>query len=342
MIFRQLFESVSCTYSYLLADRRGGEALIIDPVLEKVDRYLKLIEELDLTLAKAVDTHLHHDHITGLGALRDHTRCVTVMGEQAEVDVVSMRIADGDKVTVEGLSLDAIYTPGHTDDSYCFYVGDRVFTADTLLIRGTGRTDFPNSDSHAHWESLQRLLRLPDETLVFPAHDYKGDTVSTIGEERRFNPRLQVQNADEYAKLMESLHLPNPKMMDVAVPANIHQGLHQEDVARKGWAVSAEQAKGLVGQPNVTLIDLREKAERDRTGAIPGSLHAPYGELQDNLGEGGLVHDLARSGKTIVFYCAFGERSAMAVQAAQDQGLASARHLEGGMSAWKKAGGAAS
>ena len=234
-----------------------------------------------------------------------------------------------------------LYTPGHTDDSYSFHFGDRVFTGDTLLIRGTGRTDFQNGDSRAQYESLQRLMRLPEETLVFPAHDYKGDTVSTIGEEKRFNPRLQVRSADEYAKLMDSLHLPNPKMMDVAVPANIHQGLHQEDVARKGWAFSAEDAKGLLGCPAVALIDLREKRERERTGAIPGSLHAPYGELQDNIGEGGLIHELARSGKTIVFYCAFGERSAMAVQAAQDQGLATSRHIEGGMSAWTKAGGAA-
>ena len=146
MIFRQLFDSVSSTYSYVLASRRGGEALIIDPVLEKVDRYLKLMEELDLRLVKAVDTHLHADHITGLGALRDRTHCVTVMGEESNVDVVSMRIADGDKLTVEGLSLDVLYTPGHTDDSYSFHFGDRVFTGDTLLIRGTGRTDFQNGD----------------------------------------------------------------------------------------------------------------------------------------------------------------------------------------------------
>ena len=340
MIFRQLFDSVSSTYSYLLASRRGGEALIIDPVLEKVDRYLKLMEELDLRLVKAVDTHLHADHITGLGALRDRTRCVTVMGEQSKVDVVSMRIAEGDKLTVEGLSLDALYTPGHTDDSYSFVFGDRVFTGDTLLIRGTGRTDFQNGDARAQYESLQRLLRLPDETLVFPAHDYKGDTVSTIGEEKRYNPRLRVGDAEEYAALMAGLHLPNPKMMDVAVPANIHQGLHQEEVAHRGWAFSADEAKALVRRPDVALIDLREKNERERAGVIPGSLHAPYPDLQDNIDQGGLIHELAQSGKTIVFYCAFGERSAMAVQAAQDKGLTSARHIDGGMAAWKGAGGA--
>ena len=339
MIFRQLFDSVSSTYSYLLASRRGGEALIIDPVLEKVDHYVKLMEELDLRLVKAVDTHLHADHITGLGALRDRTHCVTVMGEQSQVDVVAMRIADGDQLTIEGLSFDVLYTPGHTDDSYSFLCGDRVFTGDTLLIRGTGRTDFQNGDPRAAWESLQRLLRLPDETLVFPGHDYKGDTVSSIAEEKRFNPRLQVRDAGEYAALMASLHLPNPKMMDVAVPANAHQGLHQEEIARRGWAISAEAAKDLVGRADVALIDLREKSERERKGAIPGALHAPYADLMDNIGDGGLIHELAASGKSIVFYCAFGERSAMAVQAAQDKGMTSARHIEGGMAAWTKAGG---
>lgn len=343
MIFRQLFEPVSCTYSYLIASRRGGEALIIDPVLEKVDRYLQLMKELDLHLVKAVDTHLHADHITGLGALRDRTHCITVMGEQSSVDVVSMRIADGDKLTIEGVSMDVIYTPGHTDDSYSFHMQDRVFTGDTLMIRGTGRTDFQNGDPRAQYESLfGRLLRLPDETMVFPAHDYKGDTVSTIGEERAFNPRLQVKSVEEYAALMNGLKLGNPKMMDVAVPANMRQGLHQEEVARRGWAYSAAQAMALVGQPGVILVDLREKAERKRHGSIPGALHAPYPELPENIGAGGLLHRLAESpgSKSLLFYCAFGERSAMAVQAAQDAGIASARHIEGGIAAWKKAGGA--
>jgi sulfur dioxygenase len=228
MIFRQLFDQTSGTYSYLLASRHGGEALIIDPVLEKVDRYLQLVRELDLKLVKAVDTHLHADHITGLGALRDKTQCITVMGEQTKADVVSMRLGDGDKLTCEGLALDAIYTPGHTDDSYSFVMPDRVFTGDTLLIRGTGRTDFQNGDPRAQYDSIfGRLLKLPEATLVYPAHDYKGDTVSTIGEERAFNPRLQVKSAEEYVELMNNLKLANPKMMDVAVPANMKVGLHQ-------------------------------------------------------------------------------------------------------------------
>ena len=341
MIFRQMFEPVSATYSYLIASRRGGEALIIDPVLEKVGRYLQLMRELDVKLVKAVDTHLHADHITGLGALRDRTHCVTVMGEQSKVDVVSMRVADGDALEIEGLSLDVIYTPGHTDDSYSYVFGDRVFTGDTLLIRGTGRTDFQNGDPRAQYESLfGRLLKLPDETLVYPAHDYKGDTVSTIGEERAYNPRLQVKSVQEYVDLMNNLNLPNPKMMDVAVPANMRQGFAQEQIARRGWAFTAGDAIAMVGRPDVVLIDLREKRERCRDGVIPGSVHLPYLDLQDNVAPGGALHMLdTNSGRTMLFYCAFGERSAMAVQAAQDAGFNSARHIEGGIDAWKKAGG---
>ncbi|SCW86774.1 Glyoxylase, beta-lactamase superfamily II [Rhizobium mongolense subsp. loessense] len=341
MIFRQLFDSVSGTYTYLIASRKGGEALIIDPVLEKVDRYLKLVEELDLKLVKAVDTHLHADHVTGLGALRDRTHCVTVMGEQTLADVVSMRVTEGDRVAIEGLSLDVLYTPGHTDDSYSFLMNGRVFTGDTLLIRGTGRTDFQNGNPFQQYDSIfNKLLKLPDETLVYPAHDYKGDTVSTIGEEKLFNPRLKVSSADEYADLMNNLKLPNPKMMDVAVPANIHVGLHQDEIARKGWAVSAAEALALNGRPDIAIVDLREKGEREKHGTIPGSLHAPYPDLQENISTGGMLHELAAAtGKRIVFYCAFGERSAMAVQAAQDAGLASACHIEGGIDAWKKVNG---
>jgi sulfur dioxygenase len=341
MIFRQLFDSTSGTYTYLLASRHGGEALIIDPVLERVDRYLQLVRELDLRLVKAMDTHLHADHVTGLGALRDRTHCITVMGEQTHADVVSMRVAEGDRIEIEGLRLDVLYTPGHTDDSYSFVFGDRVFTGDTLLIRGTGRTDFQNGDPRAQYDSIfNKLLKLPDETLVYPAHDYKGDTVSTIGEEKFYNPRLKVKSVDEYVDLMKNLKLPNPKMMDVAVPANMQVGLRQEEIARKGWALSAAEAMGLRGRSEVVIVDLREKSERERHGVIPGSLHAPYPNLQENIDAGGMLHELAAStGKRIVFYCAFGERSAMAVQAAQDAGLKTACHIEGGINAWKKANG---
>ena len=341
MIFRQLFDSVSGTYTYLLAGRRGGEALIIDPVLEKVDRYLQLLRELDVKLVKAVDTHLHADHVTGLGALRDRTHCITVMGEQTKADVVSMRLAEGEKLTVDGVLLDVLYTPGHTDDSYSYIMRDRVFTGDTLLIRGTGRTDFQNGDPRQQYDSIfNKLLKLPEDTMVFPAHDYKGETVSTIGEEKAFNPRLQVKSVDEYVALMNNLNLPNPKMMDVAVPANMRVGLAQDAIARRGWAVSACEAQALIGRPDVTLIDLRERTEREKHGVIPGSLHAPYPDLAANVRPGGMLHELAAAtGRRIIFYCAFGERSAMAVQAAQDAGLTSACHIQGGIDAWKKAAG---
>ena len=341
MIFRQLFDHTSFTYTYLIGSRKGGEALIIDPVLEKVDHYLQLFQQLDLKLVKAIDTHLHADHVTGLGALRDKTRCITIMGEKSMVDVVSMRVADGDSVMIEGVKLQALYTPGHTDDSYCFLMEDRVFTGDTLFIRGTGRTDFQNGDARAQYESIfKRLLTLPDDTLVYPGHDYKGDTVSSIGEERAFNPRLQVSSADEYAALMSALNLPNPKMMDVAVPANLHIGLHQEALRDSGKGLGCYDALTLVGRPDVLLVDLREKQEIERHGLITGSLNVPYQVLEKYLRPGGLLSELVRStGKRLLFYCAHGERSAMAVQDAENFGIGNACHIEDGIEGWKSLGG---
>lgn len=341
MIFRQLFDSTSSTYTYLIASRSGGEALIIDPVVERVDRYMQLLRELDLKLIKAVDTHVHADHISGLGELRDRTRCITVMGEQSGADVVSMRVTDGDRIEIEGISLSVLYTPGHTDDSYSFLMGDRVFTGDTLLIRGTGRTDFQHGDARAQYDSIfNKLLKLPDETLVYPGHDYKGDTVSTIGEERAHNPRLQVSSIDEYVELMSNLNLPNPKLMDVAVPANLHIGLRQDEIDAYGWSISCDEANVIADRNEIVLIDLRDRAERQRHGVIPGSVHAPYQDMAENVGPGGLLHELAEATRRrLVFYCAYGERSAMAVKAAQEAGITNACHLKGGVDAWQKSGG---
>jgi glyoxylase-like metal-dependent hydrolase (beta-lactamase superfamily II)/rhodanese-related sulfurtransferase len=341
MIFRQLFDSVSGTYSYLLASRAGGEAMILDPVLERVDRYCQLLCELDLKLVKAVDTHLHADHVTGLGELRDRTHCVTIMGEQTKADVVAMRVADGDTVTIEGLTLDVMYTPGHTDDSYSYLMGDRVFTGDTLLIRGTGRTDFQNGSARAQYDSIfNRLLKLPDETMVFTAHDYKGDTVSTIGEEKRYNPRLQVRSIDEYIDLMNNLKLPNPKLMDVVMPANLRVGLHQDELTRQGLAFTAREAIESLGRPDILLVDLREASERAKHGTLPGALHAPYPGIGEGLKAGGMLREVATAtGRRIVFFCAYGERSAMAVNAAKEAGLTNPAHIAGGIDAWKKAGG---
>lgn len=335
MIFRQLFDSVSSTYTYLLAARPGGEALIVDPVLEKVDRYLKLFDELDVRLVKAVDTHVHADHITGLGRLRDATACVTVMGRESKVDTVSMRVRDGEKIAIDGLSLEAIYTPGHTDDSYSFAMADRVFTGDTLLIRGTGRTDFQNGDPNAQYDSIfGRLLKLPDETLVYPAHDYKGDTVSTIAEERAFNPRLQVKSRNEYVEIMNGLDLPNPKMMDVAVPANLKVGLAKDDPEIANAAVSPEDAAKI--RAGTTFVDLREDFERRRDGTIEGSLHVPYQSLSMALAPSGVLANMAK-GRDLLLYCAFGERSALALKALKAAGFKNVKHLDGGTDAWAKA-----
>ncbi len=232
MIFRQLFDAASSTYTYVLASARGREALIIDPVKEQLAHYLALIRDLDLKLVTAIDTHTHADHITALGDLRDSTGCVTVMGEFTRAQCVSSRISDGQMLDVDGIRLQALYTPGHTDESFSLVLHpDRpkaVFTGDVLLIRGTGRTDFQGGDPRKSWHSIvNTLFRLGDDTLVYPGHDYKGWTASSIGEEKRANPRLAGKTEDEYVQIMTSLNLPNPRLMDIAVPANLACGQQQ-------------------------------------------------------------------------------------------------------------------
>jgi rhodanese-related sulfurtransferase len=252
-----------------------------------------------------------------------------------------MRVAEGDYVGIEGVRLDVLYTPGHTDDSYSFLLADRVFTGDTLLIRGTGRTDFQNGDPRAQYDSIfNKLMKLPDETLVYPAHDYKGESVSTIGEEKNFNPRLRVKSIDEYVDLMNNLKLPNPKMMDVAVPANMHVGLHQDELEKEGRALSAVEAIRSLGRPDILLVDLREGNERAKHGMLEGALHTPYPSVEESLKPGGMLREVAAAtGRRVVFFCAFGERSAMAVAAAKEAGLSNTAHIAGGIDAWKKAGG---
>jgi len=226
MIFRQLFDYESCTYTYLIADGQSREALLVDPVVGNATQYLKLLSELDLKLIYAIDTHVHADHITGLGVLQRATACTTIMGEKSRSDCVTAKVSDGDQIKINNIDISVIYTPGHTDDSYSFLLSDRVLTGDTLLIRGTGRTDFQNGNPSAQYDSLfNKLLKLPDEILVYPGHDYNGMTVSTIGEEKNNNPRLQISSEDEYVQLMNGLKLDNPRMMDIAVPANLVCGI---------------------------------------------------------------------------------------------------------------------
>jgi glyoxylase-like metal-dependent hydrolase (beta-lactamase superfamily II) len=230
MLFRQFFDGASSTYTYLIASSRGREAVIIDPVKEQVAQYLAAIQQLDLRLVKAIDTHTHADHITGLGDLRERTGCVSIMGEFTKADCVSCQVSDGEILDTDGIRLQALYTPGHTSESFSFVLAPdapvAVFTGDVLMIRGTGRTDFQNGDPGKSWDSItQTLFALSDDTTLYPAHDYKGWTSSSIGEERRFNPRLAGKTREQYIEIMNNLNLPDPKMMDVAIPANLACGL---------------------------------------------------------------------------------------------------------------------
>lgn len=229
MLFRQLFDKTSSTYTYIVASGHGREAVIIDPVKGQVEQYLTIIRQLDLRLVRAIDTHTHADHITGLGDLRERTGAISMMGEFTRAECVSEHVHDGQRLDVDGICLRALYTPGHTDESFSFVTENAptriVFTGDVLLIRGSGRTDFQNGDAGKSWDSITgKLFALPDETLVCPAHDYKGWTVSSIGEEKRFNPRLAGKTRQQYIDIMRGLNLPDPKMMDVAVPANLACG----------------------------------------------------------------------------------------------------------------------
>ncbi len=222
MIFEQLFDTKSSTYTYVISSGEGREALIIDPVIEHTNEYLKILEKLKLKLVKVIDTHIHADHITALNELNKRTSCTRIMGENSKSEVIDLKIKDNEKINIENIELKAMYTPGHTDCSYSYFMKDRVFTGDTLLINGTGRTDFQNGSSYDAYDSLfNKLLKLPENTLVYPAHDYNGKKFSTIEKEKNNNPRLQVASKEQYAEIMENLNLANPKMMDVAVPANV-------------------------------------------------------------------------------------------------------------------------
>ena len=225
MLFHQLFDKNSSTYTYLIASAKGREALIIDPVLENIEQYIKLLNELDLKLVKVIDTHIHADHITAASKLKDATNCTTIMGEHTPSDTVEIKVKDDDIIYIDKLEIKVIYTPGHTKDSYSFLMDDCLFSGDTLLINGTGRTDFQGGNSKDSYNSIfNRLLKLPEETLLYPAHDYNGQTVSTIGKEKKFNPRLQVNSVNEYIDIMNNLNLSKPKLMDTNVASNIKLG----------------------------------------------------------------------------------------------------------------------
>ena len=225
MIFKQVFDTKTSTYTYLIASAKGREAVIIDPVLENVDDYIGLLKEFDLKLVKVIDTNIHADHVTGASKLKQATNCTTIMGEHTPADTVEIKVKDDEIIDIDNLKIRSIYTPGHTSDSYSFLLDNFLFTGDTLLINGTGRTDFQNGSSKDAYNSLfNNLLKLPEETLVYPGHDYNGKCSSTIGNEKKFNPRLQVKNVDEYIDIMSKLNLAKPKLIDINVSRNIKLG----------------------------------------------------------------------------------------------------------------------
>ena len=225
MIFKQVFDTKTSTYTYLIASAKGREAVIIDPVLENVNNYIQLLRDLDLKLVKVIDTHIHADHVTGASKLKQVTNCATLMGEHTPADAVEIKVKDNELINIDGLNIRSIYTPGHTAESYSFLLDNYLFSGDALLINGTGRTDFQNGNSKDSYHSIfDKLLKLPEETLLYPGHDYNGEKVSTIEKEKKFNPRLQVKNVDEYIEIMSNLNLSKPEMMDNNVSKNIQLG----------------------------------------------------------------------------------------------------------------------
>ena len=225
MIFRQVFDNKSSTYTYLIASAKGREAVIIDPVIENVESYIKLLNELDLKLVKVIDTHIHADHITGASKLKKVTNCSTIMGEHTPADAVEVKVKDEEIIKIDQIAIKAMYTPGHTSDSYSFLMDKYLFSGDTLLINGTGRTDFQNGSSKDAYNSLfNKLLKLPDDTMLYPGHDYNGKLSSTIGKEKKYNPRLQVKNADQYIEIMSNLNLSKPQMIDQNISRNLKLG----------------------------------------------------------------------------------------------------------------------
>ena len=225
MIFKQLFDTKSSTYTYIISSGNGREALIIDPVLENVNEYINILKKLDLQLVKVIDTHIHADHITGASKLKDITKCSTIMGAHTPAETVEIKVKDEEYIDLDNLKIRAMYTPGHTYDSYSFLMNNYLFSGDTLLINGTGRTDFQNGNAKDAYNSIfNKLLKLPEETFLYPAHDYKGEKVSTIGKEKKQNPRLQVESVDEYIEIMNNLDLKKPAELESNVSRNVKLG----------------------------------------------------------------------------------------------------------------------
>jgi rhodanese-related sulfurtransferase len=308
MILKQFFDEVSFTYTYLLAHSSNSEAIILDPVMANVDEYLQFLGRYQLKLRKVIDTHTHADHISGIGKLRSITSCMTIVFEESKVSRASVRVGHGDLIKV------------------------------AVLIAGTGRTDFQGGDAGLSWDSItNHLFTLPEETIVYPGHDYKGENLSTIGTEIRMNPRLANKTRQEYIRIMNELELADPVMMDVAVPANIRQGDDIGEHLDPGRLLTVEEARIRVKDSNVLFVDLRDEDEIEKTGTVDGCLRIPYKALDDIFLdiEHPLMQHLAM-GKEVVFFCAYGERSALALSRLSAQHAKNCYHIKDGMDAWIK------
>ncbi len=360
MIFKQLFDPETATYTYLIGDPHGKEAVIIDPVNTHIDNYLKLLQELGLQLKYALETHVHADHITAGGLLRQRLGVQTAVSELCGAETADIQIQDGDIFTFgDNQQITAIATPGHTPGSISYLWRDHVFTGDSLLIGGCGRTDFQGGDASSLFDSItQRLFTLPDETLVYPGHDYQGRRVSNIIEERTTNPRLANKSRQQFIDIMANLKLPKPRLIEEAVPANRFCGLDENqrhdaiaatpsnpplrqttsiqdlvaEVKQQITEVSVATAKQLLAAGNIVLVDTREESEF-AAGYIENALLLPRGVLEFKLGN---TPELSDKNKAVLLYCRSGNRSALAAKAMQQLGYTNVLSMAGGYEAWIK------
>ena len=334
MLFRQLFDRSSCTYSYLLADAHGV-AVLIDPVLEQAERDVQLIKELDLTLRYTLETHVHADHVTASGVLRNRLGSRSVMCKHAGVGCADVLVGDGDLLEVGQLRLEIRETPGHTCESISVVTEDRsmVFTGDTLFVRGCGRTDFQAGDPTALYKSVHtKIFSLPDSCLIYPGHDYKGRTVSSVAEEKAHNPRLGRDKTEaEFVEIMNNLNLPRPKLIDEAVPANQQCGFERPDISRSTDGVpevSVDWVRNHAAE--VRLIDVRSADE------FVGELgHIDGAELVELERVGAAADDWNRN-QHLVTVCRSGGRSGRAARLLEDMGFKNVSSMAGGMLAWRQ------
>ncbi len=361
MLFKQLFDKESCTYTYLIADLTAKEAVLIDPVDTQLDVYLELLKEHDLSLKYSLETHVHADHITASGQLRQKVGAKTAVSSLCGAGSADIQIQDGDSFEFgQNENIKVIATPGHTPGSISFLWRDRVFTGDALFVDGCGRTDFQGGDAGALYDSItQRLFTLPDDTIVYPGHDYKGRWISNIAQERTSNSRLAGKTKQQFLDIMENLNLPKPKLIDMAVPANRYCGIDEEmanqvaeeriegsDPKRKNSSmqdlikaakqniteISPLHAREIIENSAACIIDVREEHEY-ANGHLDDAVLLPRGELEFKIDK---RPELADKSSAIIVYCAGGNRAALAAETLQNMGYTNVLSIAGGYQAWKQ------